>query len=75
MNQAAHEWPISATPSVVTGSGASYSSIVTPRPRSSSIATRMYGDPNQYLKIYEANRSILKDPNALAPGMILVIPR
>jgi len=41
----------------------------------SSIATRIYGDPNQYLKIYDANRSVIKDPNALAPGMILVIPR
>jgi hypothetical protein len=29
-NQAAQEWPMSATPSVVTGSGAVYSSIRTP---------------------------------------------
>ena len=43
MNQAAHEWPMSATPSVVTGSGASYSSIRTPRARRSAIAARMSG--------------------------------
>ena len=43
MNQAAHEWPMSAIPSVVTGSGASYSSMRTPRARSSSTAARMSG--------------------------------
>ena len=42
-NQAAHEWPMSATPSSVTGSGASYSSIRTPSARSSATAARMSG--------------------------------
>lgn len=37
-NQAAHEWPMSAIPSTVTGSGAWYSSIRTPRVRNSATA-------------------------------------
>src|SRR4051794_33955189 len=43
MNQAAQEWPMSATPSVVTGSGVVYSSICTPRARRSLSAAWMSG--------------------------------
>jgi len=38
------------------------------------IAQDVYGDAGKWSAIYEANRSILKDPNALQPGQILVIP-
>ena len=38
------------------------------------ISREYYGDPNQYTKIFNANRSVLKDPNALHPGQELVIP-
>ena len=40
----------------------------------SKISREYYGDPNQYPKIFNANRSILKDPNAIQPGQQLVIP-
>jgi nucleoid-associated protein YgaU len=40
----------------------------------SKISREYYGDPNQYMKIFNANRSILKDPNAIRPGLELVIP-
>jgi len=40
----------------------------------SAIAEHYYGDANQYLKIYDANRDQLNDPNKIYPGQILVIP-
>ena len=42
-NHAAHEWPMSAMPSTVTGSGAVYSSMRTPRERRSTTAALMSG--------------------------------
>ncbi len=40
-----------------------------------SIAQQVYGDGNQWQKIYQANRQIIgSDPNQLQPGMILSIP-
>jgi len=40
----------------------------------SKIAKAHYGDPNQYTKIFEANRDKLKDPDKIFPGQVLVIP-
>lgn len=40
----------------------------------SKISREYYGDPNEYMKIYNANRSVLKDPNTIRPGQELVIP-
>jgi nucleoid-associated protein YgaU len=40
----------------------------------SKISREFYGDPNQYTKIFEANRRILRDPNMINPGQELVIP-
>ena len=40
----------------------------------SRIAKRLYGDVNQWPKIYEANRSIIKDPDLIYPGQVLRIP-
>jgi nucleoid-associated protein YgaU len=40
----------------------------------SKISREYYGDPNQFTKIFNANRSILKDPNSISPGQELVIP-
>ncbi len=39
-----------------------------------SIALRYYGDANRWQAIYDANRSQLPSPNALAVGMRLTIP-
>lgn len=39
-----------------------------------AIAGQLYGDPNDWRPIYEANREVLDDPNDLAIGMELVIP-
>jgi len=40
----------------------------------SSISREFYGDASQYLKIFEANRDILRNPNMISPGQELVIP-
>jgi nucleoid-associated protein YgaU len=38
------------------------------------IATQFYGDGTKYVKIFEANKNILKDPDHIYPGQELVIP-
>jgi len=38
------------------------------------IAERYYGDGSLYMKIFEANRNILKDPNLIKVGQKLRIP-
>ncbi|MCA9794482.1 MAG: peptidoglycan-binding protein LysM [Candidatus Eremiobacteraeota bacterium] len=40
----------------------------------SAIAQKFYGDANQYMKIFEANRPMLSDPNVINPGQQLRIP-
>ena len=40
----------------------------------SKIAKEYYGDANQYPKIFEANRPLLKDPDDIFPGQVLRIP-
>jgi nucleoid-associated protein YgaU len=38
------------------------------------IARQLYGDGSKYLKIFEANKDLLKDPDQIFPGQELVIP-
>jgi nucleoid-associated protein YgaU len=38
------------------------------------IARKLYGDGRKHEKLFEANRNVLKNPAALKPGMVLVIP-
>jgi nucleoid-associated protein YgaU len=40
----------------------------------SKISKQFYGDPNEYMKIFEANRDQLRDPNVIQPGQELKIP-
>lgn len=40
----------------------------------SKISREFYGDPNEYQKIFNANRSVLKDPDTIRAGQELVIP-
>ena len=40
----------------------------------SKISRQFYGDPNQYMRIFEANRNQLSDPNRIQVGQELVIP-
>jgi nucleoid-associated protein YgaU len=38
------------------------------------ISEEMYGDGNQWNRIYEANRDQIKDPDVIQPGWVLNIP-
>ena len=40
----------------------------------SAISKRVYGDSNQYNKIFEANKPMLKSPDLIYPGQKLRIP-
>ena len=40
----------------------------------SKIAKEMYGDANQYPKIFEANKPMLEHPDKIFPGQVLRIP-
>jgi nucleoid-associated protein YgaU len=40
----------------------------------SKISKAHYGDPNKYMKIYEANTPMLKHPDKIYPGQVLRIP-
>lgn len=40
----------------------------------SKIAKQFYGNANQYMKIFEANKNVLSDPNMVKAGQELVIP-
>ena len=40
----------------------------------SAISKRVYGDPNKYQKIFEANKPMLKDVDKIYPGQVLRIP-
>src|SRR4028118_1706770 len=41
----------------------------------SKIAKEAYGDANAYMKIVEANKPMLSDPNKIYPGQMLRIPQ
>lgn len=40
----------------------------------SKISKAYYGDSNEYMKIFEANRDVLSDPDEIKAGQELVIP-
>jgi nucleoid-associated protein YgaU len=40
----------------------------------SKISKQFYGDPNRYMKIFDANKDQLNDPNLIKPGQVLRIP-
>jgi nucleoid-associated protein YgaU len=40
----------------------------------SKIARQFYGNPNDWQKIYQANKDKIKDPNLIHPGQKIIIP-
>jgi nucleoid-associated protein YgaU len=48
--------------------------VVQPGDSLSKIALTYYGDASEYMKIFEANRNILDNPDLIKPGQELVIP-
>ena len=43
-------------------------------PTLSKIARDAYGDSNAYMKIFEANKPMLSNPDKIYPGQVLRIP-
>ena len=41
----------------------------------SKISEDVYGSANEYMKIFEANKPMLSDPNKIYPGQVLRIPK
>lgn len=39
-----------------------------------SISTRFYSHPGEWVRIYNANRTLLLSPNEVAPGTRILIP-
>jgi nucleoid-associated protein YgaU len=40
----------------------------------SKISKQFYGNPNQYMKIFEANKDQLTNPDVIKPGQVLKVP-
>lgn len=53
-------------------SGQNY--VVKPGDSLSKIAQQVYGNMNDWRKIYEANRDIIQDPDLIHPGQTLRLP-
>jgi nucleoid-associated protein YgaU len=60
---------------VAGATGGTQSYTVKPGDTLSKIAKQYYGDANQYMKIFEANKDKLNDPNKIQPGQQLTIPQ
>jgi nucleoid-associated protein YgaU len=39
-----------------------------------SIATKLYGSPDQWVSLWRHNKTIIPDPNLLRPGQVLQLP-
>lgn len=63
---------VSPQPAAVGTSGATYT--VQPGDTLSGIAKKHLGDGNAYMKIFEANRDQLSDPDKIKPGQVLKMP-
>jgi nucleoid-associated protein YgaU len=61
-------------PATVAGAGGPRIHEVVKGDTLSAIAMKYYGSANKYMKIFEANRHILDDPDKIKPGQKLTIP-
>ena len=61
-----------AGPAAGSGPGSSYT--VKAGDTLSKIAKEHYGDANAYMKIFNANKDKLTDPDKIKPGQVLAIP-
>jgi nucleoid-associated protein YgaU len=57
------------------GASAGQTYTVKPGDTLSKIAQQFYGDSSKYMKIFDANKDKLKDPNMIHPGQQLTIPQ
>ncbi|QQP91501.1 peptidoglycan-binding protein LysM [Skermanella sp. TT6] len=66
--------PAAATPAATNAAPESRFYTVKKGDSLSKIAKELYGDPNKYPAIFEANRPMLEDPDKIYPGQMLRIP-
>jgi nucleoid-associated protein YgaU len=64
----------SSTASSDSSKEAGQSYVVKPGDSLSKIAKQVYGDMNDWRKIYEANRDMIQDPDLIHPGQTLRLP-
>jgi nucleoid-associated protein YgaU len=70
--------PAAAAAAAASAGGSSSSArtyTVQPGDSLSKISRQFYGDANKYMKIFEANKDKLSDPDKVRAGMDLVIPQ
>jgi nucleoid-associated protein YgaU len=66
---------VAAAAAAASGSGTTARTYtVQPGDSLSKISKELYGNANQYMKIFEANKDKLTDPDKIKAGMELVIP-
>jgi LysM repeat protein len=65
--------PAQAQGASVSG-GQQHTYTVKPGDSLSKISKELYGNASEYMKIFEANRDVLSDPNKISPGQTLKIP-
>jgi nucleoid-associated protein YgaU len=58
----------------VSGGESSRTYTVQPGDSLSKISKQFYGNANEFMKIFEANRTRLDNPNEIRPGQQLIIP-
>ena len=73
-SSSAREAPSAPQPTGTSGSSSSKTYVVVNGDSLSKIAKREYGDAQQWHRIYEANRDIIKDPDLIYPGQQLKVP-
>ena len=66
--------PARPEPAGTSGSASAKTYVVVNGDSLSKIAKREYGDAQQWHRIYEANRDIIKDPDLIYPGQELKVP-
>jgi nucleoid-associated protein YgaU len=68
------EFPIDTTLQTTTEGSNERTYTVKPGDTLSKISKQFLGDANKYMRIFEANRDKLKDPDKIQPGQELKIP-
>ncbi|NNU80852.1 LysM peptidoglycan-binding domain-containing protein [Halovulum dunhuangense] len=58
----------------LSGNGANRTITIAPGDTLGRIASALYGDALLYRRIYDANRDVLRDPDTLRIGLVLVVP-
>ena len=74
VSQIQHAMPAMTAAAAVSGGQNQRRYTVKPGDTLSKISRQFYGDANQYTRIFNANRDILRDPNTISPGQELLIP-